>query len=183
MPTLERTVSLNIDEAYTKLKDNFTAKGCKILSEEPPKQIKFSQGSLWGITPKNAKKTVTINLEPQGAQTRLTTFSRLASDWKNITLIGCILAVALASLCVWMANDLTAFMAERTPSFWSWIVTVEGDVNLQTTQFFINLTLGLAVFLSVVILIEIAIVSYATKKLDVLTEETLNHIEKCHGSK
>ncbi|MCW4004498.1 MAG: hypothetical protein NWE95_11370 [Candidatus Bathyarchaeota archaeon] len=178
MPTLERTVSLNIDEAYTKLKDNFTAKGYKILSEEPTKQIKFSQGSLWGIAPRTAKKKVIINLEAQGSQTKLSASSNLASDWKNITIIGCILAVALASLCVWMANDLTAFMAERAPSFWSWIVTVEGDVNLQATQSLINLAWGLAVFLSVIVLLEIAIVGYAKNKLYVIAEETFNELEK-----
>lgn len=177
MPALERTVNLENKEAYTNLKNILAKNSCKILSEQAPKQIKFSQGSLWGITPKTAKKTITINLEPQGAQTHLSASSKLASDWKNITIIGCILAVALASLCVWMANDLTAFMTEHAPSFWSWIVTVDGDVKLQATQSFINLAWGLAVFLSVIVLLEIAIVCYAQNKLQVIAEETFNELE------
>jgi hypothetical protein len=178
MPALERTVNLEIKEAYSSLKNILAEKNYKILSEQAPKQIKFSQGSLWGITPKTAKKTVTINLEPQESHTRLSASSKLASDWKNITIIGCILAAALAIICVWMANDLTAFLTEHAPSFWSWIVTVEGDVKLQATQSFINLTWGLAVFLSAIVLLEIAIFGYAQNKLYVIAEEAFNELEK-----
>jgi len=78
-------------------------KGCKTLSEKPPNQICFKQGSLWGITPQTAKKTITVNLEPVDEGTRVKCFSKLASDWKNITLIGCALAFFLVGLCVWMA--------------------------------------------------------------------------------
>src|SRR4030042_237732 len=117
MPAFEQTVSLDIEEAYTKVKDILTAKGCKVLHEEPLKQIKLLQGSLWGIAPNTAKKTLTINFEPQGSQTRLTASSKLASDWKNITVIGCILAVVLIILCVWMATDLIAFTVTHEHSF------------------------------------------------------------------
>ena len=86
------------------------------------------------------------------------------------------LAVALAGLCVWMAADLTAFMATRVPSFWSWLVTVEGSVDLASARAFINLTLGLTFFLSVVILLEAAIVVYAHYKIDLFTKETLNKL-------
>lgn len=178
MPALKRTVSLGIEEAYTKVKDILTAKGCKVVNEEPLKQIKLLQGSLWGITPKTAKKTLTINFEPQGSQTRLTASSKLASDWKNITAIGCILAVVLIILCTWMATDLTAFKVTHEHSFWSWIAAVEGNVNLQATQSFVNLALGLAVFLSAIVLLEAVIVGYAHNKINALVEEVFNRLEK-----
>jgi hypothetical protein len=50
-------------------------------------------------------------------------------------------------------SDLGAFMATREPSFWSWFVTFWGNVNLVAAQSLLNLTWGLAVFLSVIILL------------------------------
>jgi hypothetical protein len=83
------------------LKVALIKKGCKAISEEPA-QICFKQGSLWGISPKTAKKIVTIKLEPVGDGTQVKCSSKLASDWKNITLIGCALALALMGVCAWM---------------------------------------------------------------------------------
>jgi len=77
-----------------------------------------------------------------------------------------------------MANDLTAFITEYAPSFWSWIVTVEGEVKMQATQSFINLAGGLAVFLSVIVLLEIGIVCYAQNKRHIIAQETFNELEK-----
>lgn len=103
VPLLERTVNLNIEEAYPKLKAVLVEKGCRVHSEELPRQICFKQGSLWGISPKTAKKTVKVNFAPVDDGTRISCSSRLTSDWKNITLIGCTLAFVLVGLCVWMA--------------------------------------------------------------------------------
>jgi hypothetical protein len=172
----ERTVSLEIEEAYADLKAALVEKGCKILSEEPPRQILVKQGSLWGMSPKTAKKTVDINLASVDSGTRVTCSSKLASDWKNITAVGCVLAFVLVGVCLWMATDLSAFMVTHEPSFWSWLVTVEGNVDLQASQTLVNLTWGLAVFLSVVILLEIAIVVYVYSKINTFAEETLNQI-------
>ena len=173
---LERTVNLKIEEAYPKLKAVLVEKGCRVLSEEPPRQISFKQGSLWGISPKTAKKTVNANFESVDDGTRISCSSRLASDWKNITLIGCALAFVLVGLCVWMATDLTTFMATRVPSFWSWLVVVGGKVDLAAGQAFVNLTWGLAVFLSVVILLEAAIVVYVHSKIDSFVKDALNQL-------
>jgi hypothetical protein len=173
---IERTVSLKIEEAYPKLKVALVEKGCKVISEELPKQICFKQGSLWGISPKTAKKNIIVNLEPVSDGTRVNCSSKLASDWKNITLIGCALAFVLVVLCVWMANDLSGFMVTRVPSFWSWLVTVGSNVDLLAAQVFVNLTWGLAVFLSVIILLEGAIVVYVRSKIDTFTQDTLNQL-------
>jgi hypothetical protein len=172
----ERTVSIKIEEAYADLKAALVEKGCKVLSEEPPRQILVKQGSLWGMSPKTAKKTVDINLASVDSGTRVTCSSKLASDWKNITAVGCALAFVLVGVCLWMATDLGAFMVTHEPSFWSWLVTVEGNVDLQAGQTLVNLTWGLAVFLSVVILLEIAIVVYVHSKINTFAEETLNQI-------
>ena len=153
---LERTVNLEIDKAYADLKAVLLEKGCKIISEEPPKQILVKQGSLWGMSPKTAKKIIEVNFAPVDSGTQVTCSSRLSSDWKNLTLVGCALAAVLVGLCLWMTVDLNAFMVTQKPSFWSWLVTVNGSVDFQVGQAFVNLTKALAVFLSVIILLEIA---------------------------
>jgi hypothetical protein len=173
---LEQTVNLKIEETYLKLKHVLTAKGCKIISEEPPKQISLKQGSLWGISPQSAKKEIIVKLEHVGDATWVNCSSKLASDWKNITLIGCSFAFVLVSLCAWIAIDLTAFIATREPSFWSWLVAVGDNVDLVIAQTFVNLVRGLALFLSVIILLEILIVVYVRSKIDAFTKETLNQL-------
>ena len=173
---LERTVRIEIEEAYADLKAALVEKGCKILSEEPPRQISVKQGSLWGILPKTAKKTVNIQLVSVDSGTRVTCSSKLASDWKNITAVGCALAVVLVGVCLWMATDLGAFMVTHEPSFWSWLVTVEGNVDLRVGQAFVNLTWGLAIFLSAIILLEMVIVVYVYSKIDAVTKEALDQL-------
>jgi hypothetical protein len=171
---LARTINLKIEEAYPKIKKAFVEKGCKLVSEESLKQICFKQGSLWGISPKTAKKTINVNLENFGEKTGIIFFSKLASDWKNITLIGCSLAFVLIGLCVWMATDLTRLIATEVPGFWGWLVTVNGNFDLLATQAFVNLTWGLAGFLSLVIVLEAAIVVYTQTKIDSFNEKILN---------
>ena len=67
-------------------------------------------------------------------------------------------------------------MVTRVPSFWSWLVTVGSNVDLVAAQVFVNLTWGLAVFLSVIILLEGAIVVYVRSKIDTFTQDALNQL-------
>ena len=173
---LERTVGLKIDETYPKLKAALTANGCKVVSETLPNQILLKQGSLWGISPKTAKKTITVNLEQVDEGTHVKVSSKLSSDWKNITLIGCAFAFVLVGLCIWMATDLTTVMATHQNGFWGWLVSVGGNVDLVAAQAFVNLTWGLAAFLSVIIILEAAIVVYASSKIDAFTEDALKQL-------
>src|SRR5665647_778913 len=96
----ERTVSLEIDEAYQDLKTTLVKKGCKIISEYPPMRIIVKQGSLWGMTPKTAKRNVDFSLKYTYSETKVMTSSRLSADWKNITLIGCAFAAVLIGVCL-----------------------------------------------------------------------------------
>ncbi len=173
---LERTVSSEIDKTYEAIKAAFARKDCKITFEKPPQQILIKQGSLWGTTPKTAKKIVKVNLVSVDSRTNLSYSSYLSSDWKNITLIGCVLAAVLVGLCLWMSFDISAFILTRKPSFWSWIITNNGNVNLQVGQAFENLTKILAAFLSVIILLEIAITVYVSPRIDRFAEEIINSL-------
>jgi hypothetical protein len=177
VPLLQQIVNLKIEEAYSKIKAAFVEKGCRVLSEESPRQICFRQGSLWGVLPKTAKKIVKVSLHPMDEGAKVSCSSKLASEWKNITLIGCALAVALAGLCVWMAIDLNKVLATHQSSFWSWLVMMGGNVDsAAAAQTFINLTWGLAIFLSAIIFLEGAIVIYVRSKIDAFAEDVLNQL-------
>jgi hypothetical protein len=169
----ERTFNLKIEDVYPKLKAILVEKGCKVISEDPNTQICFRQGSLWGIAPQTAKKTITSTLEAVDDGTRVRCSSKLTSDWKNITLIGCAFAAVLVGLCIWMASDLNGFIVTREPSFWSWLVVAGSNVDLAAAKVFANLTRSLAGFLSFIILLEGVIVVYAKFKIDSFTEEVL----------
>jgi hypothetical protein len=176
VPLLERTVNLNVEEVYSKLKLLLFEKGCKVYSEEQLRQIYFKQGSLWGISPKTAKKTIKVNFASVDNGTLLRCSSMLTSDWKSITLIGCSLALVLVGLCLWMATDLSTFMVTNTPGFWSWLFIFGNKVNLVAVQTFVNLTWGLTIFLSIIILLEIFVVFYVYQKIDAVIEETLDQL-------
>jgi len=175
---LERTVSLEIDKAYSDLKATLLEKGFKILSEEQPEKILAKQGSLWGMSPLTAKKIVEVDFASEGSGTKVTCSSRMSSDWKNLTLAGCAVAAILVGLCLWMTFDLSAFLATGKASFWSWLVTVNGNVDAQVAQGFVNLTKALAVFLFVIILLEVVIFFYVRNGINKLAEETLNSLSQ-----
>jgi hypothetical protein len=171
---LERTVGLEIEKAHAQLKALLLTKGCRITAEETPALISVKQGSLWGVSPRTAKKVMTYHLAPVDSGTRITCSSALASDWKNLTIIGTALAVVVASLCWWIATDLDAFMITQQPSYWSWLVTVDGYIDSQTAQMLAGLTRMLTVFLAIIIAIEAVVAVYAYFRVNAFAEETMN---------
>jgi hypothetical protein len=172
---LKRTVSLGIEKTYADLKAAvLEKKDCKIISEDPPKKIMVKQGSLWGMSPKTAKKTITVDLVAVDSGTQVSCSSRLSSDWKNLTLVGCALAAVLVGLCLWMTFDLETFMLTQKPIFWSWLITVNGSVDFQAGQALVNLTKTLAVFLAFIIVLEVVIAFYVHAGIDRSAEDTVN---------
>ena len=171
---VERIVGLKIEEAYAELKALLLKRGCRIIAEEPPTLISAMQGSLWGISPKTAKKVMNYRLAPADSGTQITCSSSLATDWKNLTVIGNALALVVASLCIWIAIDLDALVTTQQHGCWSWIATVDGYIDSQTAQIFASLTLMLAVFLAIIMAAEVVIVVYVHSKLNTFAEETLN---------
>lgn len=172
----QATVNLTIEDSFAKVKTALTQKGSTIVSEDAPTSLVARQGSLWGISPKTAKKTIHITLEAQGNQTTLTYNSKLASDWKNITIIGCILSAILTAFCIWVASDLSQFMVDGNPSFWAWLVSSHDTVKFQAGEALVNLSWGLAVFLTIVIVIEAAIYVYVVRHLEVFAKETVDTV-------
>jgi hypothetical protein len=169
-------VSLTVQETYEKIRVALAKEKCKFVLENSPEQIVVKQGSLWGISPWSAKKTLKISFEATNNRTKISCLSKLASDWKNVTLIGCVLAAILLGLCIWMAVDLTAFMSTNAPSAWSWLVTEDGYVNVLAEKAFINLAWELAVFLTIVIVLELAIVVYVKSKINLFAANILKSV-------
>jgi hypothetical protein len=170
---LERTVGLKIEQAFAELKALLLTRGCRIVAEEPPTYISVKQGSLWGVSSGTAKKVLSYRLVPVDSGTRIAYSSKLASDWKNLTIIGSALAVLVTALCWWIAIDLDAFMTTQERSYWSWIATVEGYIDFQTGQMLVSLTRMLAVFLAIIVALEVVIAVYAHFRINAFTEETL----------
>jgi hypothetical protein len=171
---VERTVRLEVAKAYTELKEFLLEKNCTIIAEEAPVFISVRQGSLWGISPLTAKKTLNYRLAAVDSRTRITCSSSLASDWKNLTVVGCALAVVVASLCLWISMDLDALVTTQQQSNWSWIATVNGYIDFQIVQMFVGLTRMLTVFLAIILSAEAAIVFYVHFRINKFAEETLN---------
>jgi hypothetical protein len=169
----QTTVNIGIEEAYTKTKEALLKQCCTVVSEEQPKQLVVRQGSLWGISPRTAKKTITTTFKVSGDKTDITYSSKLSSDWKNVTIVGCVLAAALVALCVWMALDLSEFMTTGGPGFWAWLITSGDTVRFSAGQAFVNLAWGLSVFLIIVIVIEAAIYVYTGRNIEAFAQTTL----------
>ena len=166
-------MSLGTNEAYADLKALLLKKGCKVVAEEPPRFISLKQGSLWGISPRTAKKVVSCRLSPVDSGTRISCSYSLASDWKNLTIIGSALVVFVMALCWWIAADLQAFMITQEPSYWSWMVMFDRYIDFQTGQMLVGLTRMLAVFLAIIIAIEAVIAFYAYSRINAFAEENL----------
>jgi hypothetical protein len=144
-----------------------------MIAEEPPTFISVRQGSLWGTSPRTAKKIISYHLSSEDSGTRISISSSLSSDWKNLTIIGSALSIIIASLCWWIAADLEGFAASQQPSYWSWIITNGNYTNLALAQAFGGLTRGLAIFLAVVVLLEVIIYVYVKSRIDAFAEEPL----------
>jgi len=170
----ERIVNLKINEVFGKLKQLIILKGYSILNEESPSILTIKQGSIWGMTPRTAKKIVTFNLQPLKSGTSIKYSSKLAPKWKNLTIAGYLLSSFLILLSLWITIDLDLSLLNRAPSFWSWIATYANTINFSALQSFSFLAKLLFFFLIVILLIESVIVIYSYLNVNLIAEETLN---------
>ena len=172
----ERSVDLEIEEAYSELKTILLERGCKIVSEEPPKHVSIEHGSLRGVSPKSAKKVVSYQTFPHESGTRIVSRSSVSSDWANLTLWGNIIAGVVAALFWWIAADIAALAVDGTSGYWTWLAGAFGYPDVQYTFFMINLTKALSVVLVVAILLEILDVFIVYRGIDTFAVETLEEL-------
>lgn len=171
---VEKTVDLEVEKAYLDLKKLLIEKEFKIVDDEAPTLISVEQGSLWGISPLTAKKKVNYRLESVDSGTLITYSSSLASDWKNLTIIGSAISMVVALLCLWISMDLDAIMTTQKESYWSWIAIVDGYIDVHTVQILSGLTKILTVFLAIILIAEVVTVIYVHSRINTLAEVTLN---------
>jgi hypothetical protein len=156
----EKTVSLPIEQAYAELKTILVKNKCKIIEEKPFEYITAIQGSLNGFTPKNSKKTIKFTLSAKDSETKITSSTKITSDWTNITIIGNILATVLATMFVWIALDIRSYLETAKAGVWGWLAQAYGYPDPTATMLMVNVTLGLAVFLVAAVVAEIGVVLY-----------------------
>ena len=172
---IEKIVGLDVEKTYAKLKAVLSESGCKIVSEQPPASVSVIQGSVWGISPKNAKKTVTFTLSSNGPECKISASSRIAPDWTKLAVAGIVLSAFVALLCLWIGLDLQAFATRSELSFWSWIVT-GSSIGLVLANLIAKLSFGLAVFLTVVIVLEVFVMFHANRNVDTWATECLKSL-------
>ena len=174
----EFDVNLGSEEAFGSLKELLLQKDCKLVAEELPTLISVRQGSIWGVSPKTAKKTIECRLSVVGSKTHVAVSSSLSEDWKRLTIVGGVLSVVVAAFCFWIYVDLEGFVATLQPSVWSWVVTSGDLVNTQATLMFAALAGWLGVFLAATVLVEDVIYVYAKSKVDGFAEEVLRTLSE-----
>ena len=170
----EKIVRLEIENAYAKLKAHLLKEKGRVIAEEPPASICFEQGSIWGMTPRTAKKRMSYNFSSRDSETRIVASTSLSPDWKELGIVGCVFAVLVAAICWWISVDLTSVLSTHSTSVWSWIVAVNGYIDFQIAPVFIRLTQGLAVFLVIITLLEVAVLLYVWSGKDSFAEDTLD---------
>jgi hypothetical protein len=169
----EAVVALEVGEAYSQLKGLLVQKSCRVVAEELPTGMVAEQGSLWGVTPRTAKKTIRYRLFASNSETRVTVKSQMSSDYVKFTVFGCGFAVALALWCAWLSADLGALAAGQKEGYWSWLVESGGYVNVQGALMLSDLTLAFVFFLAVTLALEAFVVAYVHFKINDFAEDTL----------
>jgi hypothetical protein len=169
---IEKIVNSDTEKTYARLKAVLLEKGCRIVSEQPPTSVSVVQGSIWGVTPKAAEKTLNFSLTIEGSKTKVSASANVTSKWRNLAIVGTALAAIVALLCFWIGLDLQAFVAGAEPRFWSWIVT-GSSVALVLANLLAKLSFGLAFFLVVVIGLEVFVAFYVSRHVEEFAEECL----------
>jgi hypothetical protein len=169
----EKNVSLEIEKAHAELKGFLLKNKCTIEAEEVPTYILVKQGSLWGISPRSAKKKISYRLISQDSGTQIVSSSSWTRDYKNLTIVGIVFSVFLAIVCLWISVDLQTYVVTLKPTYWSWLVNTYGFHDLRQAQLFINLTKVLAAFLILSLILEAIVVVYAHSRKDEFAEESL----------
>ena len=173
---LERSVSLEIEKAYSKLKTILLQKGSKVVSEEPPKQISIEHGSLRGVTPKSAKKLVKYDSSPHDSGTRIISHSSISPDWAKLTLWGNIMAGIVAAMFWWIATDMNNLALDGTTGYWTWLARAFGYPDIRYLSFMINVTKALSIVLVATIILEILDLIIVHRMIDTFAAETLEEL-------
>jgi hypothetical protein len=166
----ETTLNKDNQETYTNLKTKLTQHKCQIIAEDPPNTVSAIQGSIWGTSPKTAKKKITYTLQQTPEGTNITSTTSLTSAYINFTLVGCVFSVALIALCGWIALDLQGYAANGA-GFWSWLSQTGSQFDADKASVFIRLSGILAAFLVGSLAVEAYIVWKVHRGIEVFAQD------------
>jgi hypothetical protein len=174
---VEVIVSFGIDEAYAKLKAQLTQSKCRIIAEKAPESVIVVQGSLWGTSPKTAQKKINYALWQDASGTHVASSSALTAGYINLTVVGCVLSVALALVLAWMTFDVQAYVSKGVQGFWSWLAQTHGRLNDDTAALFIKMMWIFVAFLAATLVTEAVIVVRVRAKKELFAEEILKTLQ------
>jgi hypothetical protein len=166
----ERIVALDAEKAYSELKNQLFRQNSKLIIDEPPQHLVVEQGSLFGLTPKGAKKRIECHFHPQGDHTRIVAKTSLSSNWKKVTCLGYLIGAVCIALAILLAFTVQAIATQ--PYFLS-IFTEFGSYNYSQLQLIANMLWGLAIFLVSILSVNIIADLLIYRRKDSLIEETL----------
>lgn len=129
-----------------------------------------------GILPMSAKKVVTFNLFTDGSETKIASSSQIDSDWKKLTLYGNVITAFVIGIFVWMTLDLKSYIETANSNFWAWLAQLYDSYDAWGAFFIISVIQALAMFLALVIVIEILIVIYVYPRKNVFSQQVLEKI-------
>ena len=172
-PLFECITSKHIEQAYSRLKKILLDNNCKINAEESPNYIRVTQGSIMGIQPKSAKKIISFYLSNDNSGTKIESSSKIATDWKNLTLYGSVLAAVLIGIFMWIAIDMNKYIETDKTSFWAWLAQIYGTHDSWGALLMIRVTQALSIFLALTIVFEILIVIYVYQRKNAFSRQVL----------
>ncbi len=170
---LEKIVPMSVEETYRKLRSLLAGKSCKFVEELSSKSIVVKQGSLSGVMPKSAKKTVRFELSSAGSVTKIVATSKIDSVWTGLTLYGSILAAVLAGLLFWVAADMESYVLTAKPGVWSWLASAYGYPDVGRLMFTASVNRAAAVLLVLTVAFEIAVAAYVYPRKDAFSQDVL----------
>ena len=173
----EQIKKLEITKIYSRMKNFFIDEDYPIIIDNPNVQLSIKQGSVWGIQPRTAKKIINYTFFPLQSGTKIQYFSKFASEWKKLTIIGYIFSIFLVVVSFWISLDLQNYLLTENASFWSWMIT-SNIANSNLAQSISDLTRLLAIFLILVLIIETFIVFYSKIKINETAKEIINKFDR-----
>ncbi len=174
----EMMLKVEAEEAYKKLRILLPKKECTLIAEEPPRIIIAIQGSLWGMSPRTAKKQLRFQVSPKTLETQISATSKLSSDYVKFAAAGCVFAIALIILLAWINIDIRVFAETQTQTTWNWLVQKGTFPNPQGVQLLTRLTQTFEIFLSIVTALETIVVAYIRFKIDYFAEDILETLRQ-----
>ncbi len=169
----ETIVDREIERVYDRLKTHLSRAKCKIICEDAPNSVSVVQGSLWGITPKTAQKTVTFKLRNDAIGIQIPASSALTKGYWALTGAGIVFSTLVLLVCIWMATNLQAYISTGFAGFWGGLGQTNGAFDAFKANMLVRLCWTFTAFLIISLVIEAFIIVYVKTELSVFAKEAV----------